>query len=312
MAAIDALRLRVHAGDGDPEQLEAVLRQALRDDALRIGFLPPGADRVVDSEGAALEDRRATPIVLAGEQIGVLVPGRDAEHQPPREVADASAVLVEMVGLRRELGRALHEVEASRTRLLRAGYDERHRLEQDLHDGAQQRLVALGMTLRVAQRHLPDVASDLHGVMDQAVAEITTAVAELRQIAHGLRPSSLDDGLAAALTNLTRLAPMPISLDMCPGELPDDVSTTAYYVASEAVANAVKYAEAQRIDLQVARVDGHVRVTVRDDGRGGAAVRPGAGLAGLSDRVGALGGMLQVTSGAGTGTVVEAVLPCGS
>ncbi|MGH3383077.1 MAG: histidine kinase [Nocardioidaceae bacterium] len=312
LAAIDELRRRVHAGDDDPEQLEAVLRQALRDDGLRIGFLPPGADRVVDGEGAALEDGRARPIMLAGERIGMLVPGPDAEHPPPREVADASAVLVEMVGLRRELGRALREVEASRARLLRAGYDERHRLEQDLHDGAQQRLVALGMTLRVAQRHLPDVASDLHGVMDQAVAEITTAVAELRQIAHGLRPSSLDDGLAAALTNLTRLAPMPIGLEMSAGELPDDVSTTAYYVASEAVANAVKYAEAQRIDLQVAQVDGHVRVTVRDDGRGGAAVRPGAGLAGLSDRVGALGGRLHVTSGAGTGTVVEAVLPCGS
>lgn len=137
-------------------------------------------------------------------------------------------------------------------------------------------------------------------------------MAELRQLAHGLRPSSLDDGLGPALANLTRTVPITVDLDVRAGTLPDDVSTTAYYVASEAVANAVKHAEADRIGLQVAHDDGHLQVRVTDNGRGSAAVRPGSGLAGLCDRVAALGGSLAVHSPPGGGTRIEAVLPCAS
>jgi signal transduction histidine kinase len=214
--------------------------------------------------------------------------------------------------LRLEVSQALQEVEASRSRLVRAGYEERRRLELDLHDGAQQRLVSLGMSLRLAQRHLGDGTLDLDEVFDGAVAEIGTAVSELRQIAHGLRPSSLDDGLAAALENLTRNTPLSVVLDLQAEDLPDHVSTTAYYVASEAVANAVKHAGAGAIAMSVRQQEGAIRVMVSDDGRGGATLRPGSGLAGLRDRVGAVGGTLGIRSLAGAGTVVEAVLPCES
>jgi signal transduction histidine kinase len=214
--------------------------------------------------------------------------------------------------LRLEVSQALLEVEASRSRLVRAGYEERRRLELDLHDGAQQRLVSLGMALRLVQRHLGEDSVDLNEVIDGAVAEIGTAVSELRQIAHGLRPSSLDDGLTAALENLTRNTPLPVVLELRADDLPDHISTTAYYVASEAVANTVKHAGAGVIAMSVHHMDGAVRVTVSDDGRGGATIRPGSGLAGLRDRVAALGGTLGICSPAGAGTIVEAVLPCES
>jgi signal transduction histidine kinase len=262
---------------------------------------------------------------LGGSRIGVLLPGRPAPPALLAEVAEAAALLVEVVRLRLEVAGALREVEASRARLLHAGYAERRRLERDLHDGAQQRLVSLGMALRLAQRHLHDGALDLGELLDGAVAELATSVAELRQLAHGLRPSSLDDGLGPALDHLTstlcgdpRLATgVRVEVEVDPRlagrELPDDVSTTAYFVASEAMTNAVKHAAAGRIGLCVTtRPDGAVLLRVSDDGRGGAVCAPGSGLAGLQDRVAALGGSLSVRSPAGRGTVLEAVLPCAS
>jgi signal transduction histidine kinase len=172
------------------------------------------------------------------------------------------------------------------------------------------------MAIRLGQRHLDDGTTDVNGLLDQAVAELGTAVAELRQIAHGLRPSSLDDGLVNALTMMVGRVPAPITLDMpaelrCDG-LPDVVATTAYYVASEAVVNAVRHAAAASIGLRLHRDAGALTVQVRDDGPGGATLRPGAGLAGLADRVAAAGGGLRLTSPIGSGTLVEAVLPCAS
>jgi signal transduction histidine kinase len=183
---------------------------------------------------------------------------------------------------------------------------------RDLHDGAQQRLVSMGMSLRLAQRHLHDGTIDLDGLLDQSVAELATAVAELRQLAHGLRPSSLDDGLDAALLALTSKVPLPVDLDVRAGDLPDVVSTTAYYVASEGIANAIKHSDADRLSIEVVRIDRGLRVRVADNGRGGAVLAAGAGLPGLTDRVAALGGSLAVHSPPGRGTVLEAVLPCGS
>ena len=150
----------------------------------------------------------------------------------------------------------------------------------------------------------------MSALIDQTVAELGTAVAELRQIAHGLRPSSLDDGLHAALTALARNVPIPVGLYVMPETLPDDVASTVYYVASEAVANAVKHAQASRIELRIARCDGCVEVRIADDGRGGASITRGSGLAGLSDRVSAIGGRLALKSEDGQGTVVEAAVPC--
>jgi signal transduction histidine kinase len=315
LAAIEDLRMRTHAGTAQPEQLEDVLRTALRDPALRIGYRLPGGADLVDARGTTLQvtDGTTVPVRLGGADIGALT--ATGSRELLREVATASALLVEVVRLRVELSGAVRDVESSRARLLTVSYQERRRLERDLHDGAQQRLVALGMALRLGQRHLDDGRTDVSGLFDQAVAELGTAVAELRQIAHGLRPSSLDDGLVNALTMLVGRVPAPITLDMhpelrCDG-LPDVVTTTAYFVASEAVVNAVKHAESATIGLSVSRDATGLTVQVRDDGRGGATLRPGTGLAGLADRVAAAGGGLRLTSPVGRGTLVEAVLPCG-
>jgi signal transduction histidine kinase len=314
LAAIDELRLRTHAGLARPEQLEETLREALDDPAFAVGYVSPEDGAVVDASGVplAIDRSRAAKVLLGGQPVGVLLPARPTAPNLLRNVADASALLVEMVRLRLELGHALRDVESSRARLLRAGYEERRRVVNDLHDGAQQRLVSMGMSLRLAQRHLHDGTIDLDGLLDQSVAELATAVAELRQLAHGLRPSSLDDGLDAALLALTSKVPLPVELDVRAGDLPDVVSTTAYYVASEGIANAIKHSDADRLSVEVVRIDRGLRVRVADNGRGGAVLAAGTGLPGLTDRVAALGGSLAVHSPPGRGTVLEAVLPCGS
>jgi signal transduction histidine kinase len=218
---------------------------------------------------------------------------------------------VEVTRLRAELAGALRDAEASRARLVQVGDEERKRLERDLHDGAQQRLVSLGMAMRLAQRRLPTGAVDVHGLLDQAVAELATAVAELRQIAHGLRPSSLDDGLHSALTALTSTLTIPVHIDVPTSQIDDDLATTAYFVAAEAITNAAKHAQASAIKVRVAREPTRVSVWIQDDGVGGATPVAGSGLAGLADRVSAVGGSLVLTSPAGAGTTIEAVLPCG-
>jgi signal transduction histidine kinase len=312
LSALDDLRARIHSGHSEPERLESVLAKALRDPSLKVGYRLPGGDDLVDASGELMSTvDEETPILVGGVEIGVLQ-WSGGSRELRRELAQASALLAELVRLRLELREALHEVGASRTRLQQIGYQERRRLERDLHDGAQQRLVSLGMALRLAQRHLSDGTVDVNGLLDQSVAELGTAVAELRQLAHGLRPSSLDDGLGPALAALTSTMPVPVELEVRAPTLPDDVSTTAYYVASEAVANAAKHAQAGRIGLRVALEEGQLLVEVADDGVGGAAPRAGSGLAGLADRVAAAGGSLRVHSPSGAGTIVEAVLPCAS
>jgi signal transduction histidine kinase len=296
LAAIDQLHRDVADGNAHPEHLEERLRTALRDPELRVllGAQPYGG----------------IPIEVGGSVIARLVPGPGGpSYEVLRDVASKATTVVEIVRARKELEQALREAEASRARLVQIGYEERKRLERDLHDGAQQRLVTLGMSMRLAQRHLDDGSVDMRDLLDQSVAEIGTAVAELRQIAHGLRPSALDDGLPAAISRLVRSLPMPIDLDVDDVPLPDDVATTAYFVIAEAVTNAVKHANATRIVLKVTRDFGDVRVHIADDGRGGAVIARSSGLA---DRVAALGGHLTVHSPRGQGTTVEVTLPCAS
>lgn len=311
--AIRTLEQRTHTGEARPERLEAELRTALRDPALRVAYHLPGRTGFVDGLGMTVEAADAVPITMDGTTIGAIIPGAAAVSPSLlREVAHEAATLVEVVRLRAELTAAVREVEASRSRLVQVGDEERRKLERDLHDGAQQRLVALGMSLRLAQRHLADRAIDMHALIDQTVAELGTAVAELRQIAHGLRPSRLDDGLPNALQALSRGFPVPIQLEVAPVRIPDHVATTIYFVASEALANAVKYASASQIDVRVAECTEGVEVSVSDDGAGGAVIRHGSGLAGLRDRVAALGGSFTIDTAAGRGTTVHAVLPCAS
>ena len=277
-----------------------------------VGYCRPANGTVVDAGGGALEvPEPAVDITIGPQRIGVLSTRAPIAGELARAIASRAAPLVELVRLRLELGQALTEAEDSRARLVRVGYEERTRLERDLHDGAQQRLVALGMALRLAQRRLGR-GVDVAAVFDEAVAELGTAVSELRQLAHGIRPSCLDDGLGAALSQLVSTSHPPIVLHVSAADLDQDVETTAYYVAAEAITNAVKHAEATTITLDVDTVGGQLHVRVTDDGNGRAAPRPGSGLAGLADRVGAHGGQLLIESQNGSGTIVEAVLPCAS
>ena len=308
--AVDRLQDAVGRGEAQPETLQAVLRTALRDEGLMVGYRPPAGDGFVDLDGNPVPVAAGHIVRLEATPIGVVVPqAGDTAPGLLREIAARATALVEIVRLRLELAGALREVEASRARLVLIGYEERRRLERDLHDGAQQRLVSLGLAIRLAQRHLGDGTVDIARLLDDSVDQLSSAVAELRQLAQGIRPSSLDDGLEAALARLVQNLPIEIDADVVAGPLPDDVATTAYFVVSEAVANAVKHADARHIGLRVAREDARVIVRVSDDGRGGASLRPGSGLA---DRVAALGGSLSISSPAGRGTVVEAALPCAS
>ncbi|MEP7369812.1 MAG: ATP-binding protein [Dermatophilaceae bacterium] len=312
-AAIADLQRDIVTGRAEPEDLQAHLRRALRDNSLLVAY----RDVTVDQGGSDidphvwLEGSRSTEVWLGSQAIGTLTTRADLSPELLSDIAECTAPVVELGRVRVDLRRALQDADDSRARLLRVGYEERAKLERDLHDGAQQRLVALGMALRLAQRRMSR-GVDVSEVLDGAVAELGTVVSELRQLAHGIRPSCLDDGLDLALASLVSSAPLPISVHIEARELDNDLETTAYYVASEAIANAIKHSGADHIDLDVSSSRGQLRVTVADNGSGGAFPSPGSGLAGLRDRVAAHGGRLVIESGVGRGTVIEAVLPCAS
>jgi signal transduction histidine kinase len=203
------------------------------------------------------------------------------------------------------------ELRASRSRIVEAGDDERRRLERNLHDGAQQRLVSLSLALRLAQARLRDDPDGADQILTAAGEELTHALAELRELARGIHPAVLTDrGLAAALEALAARAPLPVELTADLDErLPGPVEAAAYYVVAEALTNVAKYAEASADEVSAQRHNGRVVVEVADDGVGGADPLLGSGLRGLADRVEALNGELEVESAAGTGTTVRAVIP---
>jgi signal transduction histidine kinase len=311
--AIQLLTMQTHAGTAEPEVLEARLRDALHDPGLQVGYLVPGSQEIYDHQGRALlVHENATPIERAGNRIGVLQPALPLRPRLARDVADSCALLVELVRLRLERAAALNDANVSRTRLLHAAYQERRRVVNDLHDGSQRRLVSLGVSLRIAQRHLDDGTVNVDDLIEVSVAELGAVVAELRQLANGLRPSCLDDGLDAALAQLASLLPLAVDLDLRAGDLSDEVSSTAYFVASEALTNAVKHSHANRLGLSAVQDQGTLRLTVSDNGGGGARVRTGHGLPGLQDRVAAHGGTLAISSPTGLGTLIDVLLPCAS
>lgn len=313
VAAVSGLRHRVDAGLAEPEELQQVLRAALNDDHLVVGHLVPGGTGPVDHDGSAVELHRPhVPVRLGRTDIGVFVVDDGRVLPALRAAATEAALLVEVSRLRSQLGTALLAAESSRARLLRAGDLERRRVVRDLHDGAQQRLVALGMSLRLAQRqHRRAADVELDGLLEESVAQLGTAVAELRELAHGLQPSALDDGLHAALTGLLGAVPLPATLHVEECPLSDDVMVTAWFVASEGVANALKHARSDSLVVTVRRHGAVVHVSVTDDGRGGAD-GDGDGVTGLRDRVTAVGGRLVLDSPPGRGTRLLAVMPCAS
>ena len=251
------------------------------------------------------------PIVVAASTWGTLVAAlRDGETLPP-ETERRMQAFAELVALALASAQARDELAASRLRIVEASDEERRRLERNLHDGAQQRLVALSVALRIAQRKVADEPDEARALLAGAADELGEALVELRELAQGIHPAVLTErGLESALEVLAARAPLPVELDVTlPERLPEQVEAAAYYVASEGLANVVKHARADSARVRVARENGHVTVAVEDDGVGGAALEGGSGLYGLRDRVETLDGRLRVESGAGAGTILRAELP---
>jgi signal transduction histidine kinase len=295
--------------------IESVLREALDDPRLSVTY--PGADEEwrTGAHGSPA-DASVVDVDRHGRVVARL---RFDPHRTDaatvRSAAGLAAAELDNARLRVELARRLEEITASRERIASAQRRERRRIERDLHDGAQQRLLALAFDLRSA--HLNGDEARMRQALADGVESAQDAVRELRALANGLHPAALaDGGLPAALDDLARHSPVPVRLDVDPGVSTDGgrldaaVEFTAWLVVAEAVVNAQKHAGASTIDVSVSRIGDDLTLAVRDDGRGGA--RPdGPGLRGLRDRVETARGRLAVASGAG-GTCIEAVLPCGS
>jgi signal transduction histidine kinase len=227
-------------------------------------------------------------------------------------LSDADVVAQENVRLDAELQARLDELRESRARIVQAGDAARRKLERDLHDGAQQRLVGLALDLRLARAKLEDDPNATAAMLDEASVELARATEELRELARGIHPAVLSDrGLEAAVESLANRAPLPVKLEASlDAKLPEPVEAAAYFVVSEALMNVVRHAGAHRAEVGIRRGNGRLVVEVRDDGAGGADPR-GSGLRGLADRVAALDGRLQVDDPAGGGTIVRADIPLG-
>ena len=270
-----------------------------------------------------LERLQLTPVYVCGLLTFLLVSigtasGTDA-LQWGAFIATALLPIAFLAGLLRshvarldaELRARLEELRASRARLVQAGDAERRRLERDLHDGAQSRLVALALMLGQVQRRVGGDA-EAAALLDRARGELNTSLGELRELARGIHPPALTErGLGPALRGLAARAPVPVALDAGGDErLPQPVEIAAYYIVAEALTNVAKYARATEASVAVRRTDGRVTVEISDDGVGGADAGAGSGLRGLGDRVAALDGSLAVHSPPGGGTRVVAQLPC--
>ena len=302
--------------EGPGSSLRDSLRRALHDPALEIVFCRVGSERWVDAVGqpvATLTPGQVmTAVERAGKPIAALVHDRALLDRPDalqRAATEVSAA-IDSEQIKAELRAQLLDLQASRARIVEAVDSERRRMERNLHDGAQQRLVGLALTLRLAARRAQDdpVLTEL---LAEAHSELDDALAELRRLARGLHPAIVTDaGLRVALETLAERPGLPVDLVVdLPERLPEHAEIAAYYLVAEALANTNKHADARRVSAHLA-VEGDVlRVSVADDGRGGAEPTPGSGLQGLADRVSALGGTLVVASPPGQGTTVVADLP---
>jgi signal transduction histidine kinase len=248
------------------------------------------------------------PIEVDGRLWGVLLAG-SSDPLPSRtearlaEFAELAAVAIANAEARAELA-------GSRARIVSASDETRRRIERDLHDGIQQRLVSLGLELREAQYAIEQRPREAEERIDAVADGLTRALDDLREISRGIHPAVLAGGLAPALKALARRSPLPVELDIGRLEpVPERIGVAIYYVVSEAFTNAAKHGRASVVRLQAARADGTIRVAVTDDGIGGADPKRGSGLIGLSDRIGAIGGRLAIESAPGRGTSIIAELP---
>lgn len=298
--------------------LRDTMARALRDPTLALAFPAPTGVGFVDPEGRPIEvPREADPVrgVARLEQDGELLaellydPAIEVED-PGRvnAVASVATMALENERLAAQVRAQLEEVRASRARIVEAADAERRRIERDLHDGAQQRLVALAMRLDQARGGVQGAGE----LIDSTTSELLQAIREVRDLARGLHPTILGErGLAAAVEALAERATIPVRRRIPESRLSPEVEAAVYFLIAEALTNAAKYARATMIEVEVAIDDGHVVVSVTDDGAGGADPERGSGLQGLADRLAAIGGTFSVESPVGHGTVLRSRIPLG-
>jgi len=306
--------------DPRPADLQDALRRSLRDPSLTLLYWLPEFDTYADIDGRAAElpepdqGRAVTSIDRGDERVAALLhdPALADEPELLQAATAAASIALDNAQLHVELRARLEELRGSRSRVIAAGQLERQRLERNLHDGAQQRLIALSLDLSRLEHDVGE-STDVRLRLDDARREIAISLSELRAVARGLHPAVLSGhGLAVALESLAANATVPVELDVeLDGRLRDDVEVAAYYVVAESLANTAKHAEARTATVDVSRQDGQLLVEIVDDGLGGADSERGSGLRGLADRVESLEGRLRVWSPAGGGTRVKAEIPCG-
>ena len=292
------------------------LREALQDPTLDVLYWVAEAQGYVDSAGRAddplaARGRLVVPVQTADEPLAVIVadPSLEGHRRLVDAAVTAAAMALENARLQASVRAQMEQLRASRSRIAEAGLSARRRLERDLHDGAQQRLLALKLHLASAQNHVTEYGA--LAAIEYARAELNQTLQELRDLAHGIHPPALTQaGLAAALEGVAERFPLPVQVDAPRSRCNPDAEATAYFLVCEALANTVKHSGATRAHVHVEQVGGELTVKVTDDGRGGAGLQAGGGLEGMHDRVAALAGALTVTSPPGGGTRIEARIPC--
>jgi signal transduction histidine kinase len=306
---LDGLR----AGTEPAERVEEVLRDAAGLQELRLMLRLPASDRYSDVHGQLCTvDPNLATVELGAEAVVQYPPDADpALEARLQRMLSHSRLALQVARLGVGLSRQVEELDASRRRIAIAADEERRRIQRDLHDGAQQRLVAVGLTLRSLEGRLraADRTEDADTV-DAVVADLRETIAELRTLVANLPLPQLDAGLEAAFHELADRSPVPVQVEVVAGKLDPSVEATAYFVGSESLTNTLKHAQASTVTLRAERCGGTLLVTVADDGVGGAMPGAGSGLIGLRDRVAAIGGHLRIDSGR-AGTIVTAELPCG-
>jgi signal transduction histidine kinase len=296
--------------------LRDALADALGDPSLRLAYAAGSPPRWIARDGRPVElpAQGVTHVERDGACIGAIVhdPALDDEPELVQTVAAAAALALDNERLEAELRARVAELQESRRKLLEVSMAERRSLERDLHDGAQQRLVALSVQVGLAKRKLHEDPAAAEQMLADAGDELRLALEELRELARGIHPAILTDrGLSPALQALIDRAPLEVELAEAPAErLPSAIEVAAYFVVAESLTNIAKYAGAEHASVSVRRRNGHAIVEVSDDGVGGADPGSGSGLRGLADRLTIIDGRLEVVSPPGHGTIVRAEIPC--
>jgi signal transduction histidine kinase len=301
----------------EPGRLREALARALGDPSLEVGYWLRD-DSFVDADGNPVplpadgSGRVATTVERSGLRVAALIHDESLSDHP--ELVDgvvaAAGLALENERLQAQLRARLEDLRLSRARLVETADAERRRLERNLHDGAQQRLVTLSMSLGLAQRRFAD-HEPTQELLEQTRSELAGALAELRELARGIHPAVLTEhGLGPALNALAGRSHVPVDVRELPDQrLPDGVEAAAYYLVAETLTNIAKYAQASAATVRARVEDSHLLVEVADDGIGGADASRGSGIRGLADRIDALDGQLEIDSPPGAGTRVTATIP---